>query len=180
MPRESMPVGVVIERREIDNPWQSHSWRAVAVVPGAPTIEHCRLLSSGPGWTRYHAATLSLELYTGETAAYRANLSNDHPSIYVALRESTDDESGCELAPFLVTASPYEAQDYLDSSEVVIEVVPMPIRVAAWVQAFADAYHVDQPFEKRKRKRYDPNEASFGRRPGDAARPASRREGEDG
>ena len=36
----SMPLGVVIERREIDNPWQDHEWRPVAVIPGAaPTTE---------------------------------------------------------------------------------------------------------------------------------------------
>jgi hypothetical protein len=45
----------------------------------------------------------------------------------------------------------------------------MPPDLVAWVQAFVDKHHVDEPFYKRKRKRYDPDEAGFGRRP-DAAR----------
>ena len=173
---EAMPVGVLVERREIDNPWQSHVWRAVGVIPGAPRIDGWQRLASGPGWVRYHAATLSVALYPKETAAYRANLSNDQPLIYVGLREVADSgDSGFEVAPFLVTASPYEAQDCLDSSENIIEGVPMPESMIAWVQAFVDAYHIDEPFEKRKRKRLDPNEVGFGRRPRDAAGSGGRR-----
>jgi hypothetical protein len=175
MPSEAMPLGVVVERREIDNPWQDHSWCVVAVIPGAPGIGEWQRLASGPGWQRYHAATLTLELHRRETAAYRTNLSNDQPVVYVGLREVADStEVDFDLAPFLVTASPYEAQDYLDSSEVIFEGVPMPESVIAWVQAFVDAYHVDEPFEKRKRKRFDPNQVGFGRRPGDVANSAGR------
>src|SRR3546814_12867838 len=48
----------------------------------------------------------------------RANLSNEQPVIYVGMHEIVDSgESGFEVEPFLVTASPYEAQDYLDRSE---------------------------------------------------------------
>lgn len=177
---EAMPLGVVLERREIENPWQRHTWRAIAVIPGAPRIERWQLIASGPGWLRYHAATLNLALHHKETAAYRTNLSNDQPLIYIGVREVVDSaESGLEVAPFLVTASPYEAQEYLDSSEDVIEGVPMPDGMIAWIQAFVDAHHVDEPFEKRKRKRFDPNQVGFGRRP-DHASPAGRGGGGDG
>jgi hypothetical protein len=30
---ESLPVGVVVERRKSDHPWLDHTWRAVAVIP---------------------------------------------------------------------------------------------------------------------------------------------------
>lgn len=169
-PMVRLPLGVVVERREIDNPWQSHTWRAVAVIPGAPAVDGWTMLLKGPRWIRYHAATLPVVLHRSETAAYLTNLSSDQPAIYVGLRDAAEaGESGFEVAPFMVTASPFEAQDYLDSSEVVIERVPMPDGVIAWVQAFVDAHHVDKPFEKRKRERLDPNELGFGRRPGDAA-----------
>src|SRR5690606_30672543 len=36
--RISMPLGVVVERREIDNRWQPFAWKAVAVIPGAPPV----------------------------------------------------------------------------------------------------------------------------------------------
>ena len=56
-------------------------------------------------------------------------------------------------APFLVTASPYEAAAY---SEAIVEAVPMPDGLIAWVQDFVDRHHVDEPFEKRKRDRPRP------------------------
>lgn len=159
-----MPLGVVVERREIDNPWQDHVWRPVSVIAGAGEIAEWREIGAGTGWVRFHAATLPLDLHRRETEAYRTNLSNNPPLIYVVLTEPEDDERDVE--PFLVTASPFEAQDYLDSGEDVVEGVPMPDGVIAWVQDFIDKHHVDEPFKKRKRKRYDPNDTSFGRRPG--------------
>ncbi len=161
---EVMPLGVVIERREIDNPWQDHVWRPVAVFPGAPKIEEWKVLERGEGWVRYHAATLPLELYRNETESYRLNLSNKLPSVFIVLRDhSDDDESEYEVEPFLATASPYEAQDYLDAGDDIIEPVPMPEGVVAWVQAFIDAHHVDEPFRKRKRKRATAGDG-FGKR----------------
>ena len=32
---ERLPVGIVVERRRSDHPWIDHTWRAVAVIPGA-------------------------------------------------------------------------------------------------------------------------------------------------
>lgn len=159
--QESMPLGVVVERREIDNPWQDHSWSAVAVMPGAADIEEWRLLASDEGWARYHADTLSLELHRSETEAYRTNLADNPPRVFVLLREDEED-GGHEVAPFLVTASPYEAQDYLDSGEEIVDGVTMPDAVIAWVQAFIDAHHVDKPFYKRKRKRHETEQLGFG------------------
>jgi hypothetical protein len=54
----TMPLGVVVERREIVNRWQRHVWRAVAVIPGAPEAVSWRELRRGESWVRYHAATL--------------------------------------------------------------------------------------------------------------------------
>ena len=162
----SMMVGVVIERCETAHPWEPHTWTPVSVFPGAPEIDGWRELDRGDGWVRYHAATLPLELHRKETEAYRFNLSNDPPRIYVGLRSAHEDgESGHDVVPFLVTASPYEAQDYLDSGEDVVEGVTMPDGVIAWVQDFVTTHHVDEPFRKRKRKRHDPEEFGFARRP---------------
>ena len=61
MTSQSMPVGIVLERREIDHPWEPIAWNAVAVIPHAPMIDDWRVIDRGDGWTRYHAATLTLE-----------------------------------------------------------------------------------------------------------------------
>lgn len=149
-----MPLGVVVERREIDHPWQQHSWRAVAVIPGAPAIGAWRELARAERFVRWHAATLPLELHRTETEAYRVNLAGKTPAIYVVLRqvEPSERTAGNAIAPFLVTASPYEAEGYLEGEDVV-EAAPMTEALIAWVDAFVRRHHVDEPFVKRKRKR---------------------------
>ena len=62
--RDSMPVGIIIERRKIDNPWESCTWRAVAVLPGAPEVDEWRVLAESPERVRYHAGTLMLSRLT--------------------------------------------------------------------------------------------------------------------
>jgi hypothetical protein len=161
---ETMPLGIILERREIDNPWQDHSWRAVAVMPGAAEVEDWHLLASEEGWAQYHAATLTLELHRSETESYRTNLADNPPRIFVVLREDEEAEV-FEYVPFLVTASTYEAQDYLDSSEEIVDGVTMPDAVIAWVQAFIDEHHVDVPFVKRKRKPHGTGQEEFSQPP---------------
>ncbi|MFT5440202.1 MAG: hypothetical protein ACI9MJ_002072 [Alphaproteobacteria bacterium] len=154
MTSESMPVGVILERREIDNPWESHSWTPVGVVPGAADLPDWKEVAKGEGWVQFYAGTLSLELNRDETEDYRYNLANDPPSVYVLLREDEDVEAG--IAPFKLTVSPSEAQAYLDGDELLLEPVPMPEIVKSWLAAFIERYHVDQPVYKRTRKPYDP------------------------
>lgn len=161
----AMPLGVVIERRAIDHPWQKWRWRPVAVLPGAGPVAEWKELERDDAAVRWHAATLTLELHRKETLAYRENLSSGTPSVYVVLRAIDGAPADRSMAPFRVTASPYEAQDYLDAGEDIIERVAMPPGLVAWVQAFIDRHHVDETFRKRQRQRYEPSEAGFGRRP---------------
>ncbi|WP_119461917.1 DUF3305 domain-containing protein [Rhodospirillaceae bacterium SYSU D60014] len=148
---ESMRVGVVVERRKIDHPWQEYAWRPVAVVPGAPSTDGWRLLHEEGERARYLAGGLSIELFPGETGGYRHNLSQKVPVVFVILR-SGDDESGPPFKPFHTTVCPYEAEEYLDGGDDTVEAVPMPEAIAAWVGAYVAAYHRDVPFKKRKRK----------------------------
>ncbi len=162
---QSIPLGVVIERREIDNPWQSHVWVPVAVIPGAPAPEGWREIARGESWVRYHVATLTMELHRKETEAYRANLSSARPAIFVMLAETDDEDAAHEVEASRVTASPYDAQDYLDSGEIIVEGVAMPDGVIAFVQAFVDRHHVDEPFVKRKRRPHNSGDDDHARRP---------------
>ena len=106
--RISMPLGVVVERREIDNRWQRFAWRPVAVIPGAPPVAEWRELVRGERFVRWHAATLPLELHRTDTEGYRVNLSGRVPAVSVVLRkvQPSARTAGNELAPFAVTASP--------------------------------------------------------------------------
>lgn len=161
-----MPLGVVVERQQIDHPWQKWRWMPVAVIPAAPPVQEWKEIARGERFVRWHAATLEFELHRKETEAYKVNLSNHPPVVYVVLRTDGSGTTGHDIRPFLVTASPYEAQDYLDSGEDIVEGVPMPEGLVAWVQMFVDRHHVDEPFKKRKRDRVDPDALGSGRGPG--------------
>lgn len=154
-----LPLGVVVERRALSNRWVPFAWRPVAVIPGAGEMDpkgDWLPLTSGEGWDQFHAGTLPLRLFPKETEGYRFNLSQEPPCLFVVLRSNEDDEElPHDVVPFLVTACPYEAQDYLDSGDDIVEPVTMPDAVVAFVQAYVDKHHVDEPFEKRKRKRWD-------------------------
>ncbi len=158
--RADLPLGVVVERRAIDHPWQKWRWRPVAVIPGAPpppAAGQWTVLAQGEGWARFHAGTLPLGLHRRETEAYRTNLSARQPVVFVVLRPQEDAPSERAYRPVAVTASPYEAQDHLDGGDDLVEGVPMPDEVVAWVQGFIDRHHVDEPFRKRRREGVDPD-----------------------
>ncbi len=152
-PAKTMPLGIVIERRDSQSQWQDYDWYAVAVIPGAAPVEDWRMLRAGPGWVHFHAATLELELFRKETEGYKVNLSGEVPAVYVVVRRG-DEADEPEVVPFCVTVCPYEAQDYLDSGDDIVEGVAMPDSVIAFVQDFVERHHVDEPFVKRKQKRH--------------------------
>ena len=163
----TMPVGVVVERQQIDNPWQKWRWRPVAVITGAAPPAAGSELARGPGFVRFFGGTLPLELHRKETEAYKRNLSNRPPSIYVALRSDSECPGDMDYRPVAVTASPYLAEDLLDGEDIV-EALAMPGGLIAWVQAFIDRHHVDEPFVKRKRKGGSATGARMGVRNGSA------------
>jgi hypothetical protein len=169
----SLPLGVVVERRDVDNPWIDHSWRAVAVIAGAPALSpfaRWTPMGDGDGWVHFHAGTLNLELFPKETEGYKLNLSQNPPRLYVVLRNEEEGLCDHEVVPFLVTACPYEAQDYLDSGEEQVDAVAMPEGVIAFVQDYVGRHHVEEKFYKRKRQRADSADEAFARPPGWAPR----------
>ena len=146
-PQETIRLGVVLEHRRIDHPWAERTWRAVAVIPGAPppATEH----EPGRDEAQVHAATLELGLYRRETEGDRVNLSQPQPAVYVVVRAAGN--ANARPQPFLVTVCPYEAQNYEVGGEEWVEAVAMPQAVAAMVGRFVAEHHVDEPFIKRKR-----------------------------
>lgn len=161
-----MPLGVVIEKRKVDHKWIDWAWKPVAIIPGAGPVEDWKEIASGDGWTHYHADTLTLTLYRSDTEAYQVNLVDSQPSIYAVLRENDDDTDGSRpYRAHMVTASPFEAQDFEDTGEDIIERIPMTEALFAWVQAFVEEHHVDVEFVKRKRREVRNEPEKFGKEP---------------
>lgn len=153
---ETMPLGIVLERRRGITPWQDTVWRPIAVIPGAPPVTgEWRVIREGDGWAHLHAATLTLELFRTDTEGYKVNLSQEPPRVWVVLRRDAD---GSGVVPFCVTVSAHEAEAYQVSGGEIVEPVPMPPEVMALVIDFVAQHHVEVTFEKRERKRHRPEE----------------------
>lgn len=158
----TMPVGVVMRKKPGVTRWAKWHWSASAVLPGAGPAEWKQLRCEADV-VEYHAATLELELHGAETEAYLHGLDAEKPSVYVVMRKREDDaERGLDAV--LITASPYEAQDYTESGEEFVARITMPHALRAWIQEFVDLYHQDQVFVKRRRdkKRVDLKEDGIG------------------
>lgn len=160
----SIQVGVVVVRKEIDSPWQDYVWRPLAVLPGAPPVDGWKEMLRGEGFVQYHAATLPLELFRKETEAYQYNLQGGDPVLYIVLLEGDEDDEFPYRA-HLVTASPFEAQDYLDAGDAIVEPVEMPQAVIEWVNDFSADHHSEQTFKKRKRDEVKLEDHTFGQEP---------------
>ena len=147
---ESIRLGVVLRRQPGMTRWARWVWRVSAVLPGAGPADWRELRREGEV-VEYHAATCPLELHRTETEAYLVALSNDPPTVYVVLRPAEAPDAPAPLAVHSVTASPFDAQDHLDSGEEQVEPVPMPPALVAWVADFVARHHAGTPFVKRGR-----------------------------
>lgn len=146
----TMPLGVVVRKSPGVTRWAKWAWRVSAVLPGAAQANWRELRRDGET-VEYHAATLPLTLWAAETEAYLTNLADGAPSIYVVLRNEPDGNAPLDVA--VVTASPFEAQDYTDNGDDLVEKVPMSAGLAAWIEEFTLKHHVEDTFVKRKRDR---------------------------
>ncbi len=164
-PTTSIAIGVLAERRKIDHPWQDYEWEPVGVWAHAPKIDTVQELRRGEDFVQYHLATEPLELFRKETEAYKVNLDEAQPVIYVILREDEDADDGAPMLVHLVTASPFEAQDYLDSGDEIVARLDMPKDVEAVIRAFVEAHHVEEQFKKRRRDRLVLEDHKFGQEP---------------
>ena len=158
----SRRVSVIAERRPAVSRWADYVWRVVAVLDGKAAADPMTPLGEEPdGTVRYFAGSTNLTLYSAETAAYLTNLAGDRV-LYVIMDL---DEGGKPVILRDVTASPFDAADHLDSSEGLVEAVPMPDAICEWLRAFCDFHHVDTPFEKRRRTKTDVEELKFSKEP---------------
>lgn len=140
--------------------WAKHAWKASAVLPGAGQADWKVLRADGDA-IEYHAATLPLSLYVSDAEAYAHELQARVPSVYAVLRPDIGN-ADVPWTVALVTASPYEAQDYCDSAEELVEKIPMPDGLGAWIAAFVEKHYQNEAFVKRRRDKTDVTQSQDG------------------
>ena len=165
MAQEHLTVGVVVERRALDNPWVDHVWLPSAILPGAPAVPEWLALRADGGVSQFYAGPHVISFFSIDTANYRNNLASGSPKIWVSLRR-TDGEPPVRVIG--VTADPAEGEAFTEAGDDIVEAVAMPPEIAARLADFVDTHHVERSFQKRQRDKADPE--AFSARPGGARR----------
>lgn len=146
---ETMPIGVIVEKRKANSRWLDAVWKPVEVIAGRPGTADWTELPAGGDAELFYAGTATLELHRKDAEAYHVNLQSRQPVVYVVLEQASGGPARLRLAR--VSAAPYEAENYLVSGSELVEGVPMPDVVRAFVEEFAKAHFTPEPFYKRKR-----------------------------
>lgn len=163
--RREFPVGAIVRRTPGVTRWVKDIWKPVGVIPGAPQAFWKELSRDGEV-VDYHAATVTLELYRADVEGYLVSLNMAAPSLWVVLDRDDSGSSPSDYFVSAITASAYEAQDALDSGESIVEAVPMPESLAAWIKEFIDMHYIEEPFTKRRRDKQSVDKIEDGK--GDA------------
>ena len=148
--KRALQVGAVVRRSPGVTRWAKHVWKPVAVIPGAPDAFWKELVREGEV-VDYHAGTVTMELFRADVEGYLVSLNMSTPSVWIILDRDVTGQSPSGWAVSTVTASAHEALDSLDSGESIVEAVPIPESLAAWIKEFVDMHYIEEPFKNRRR-----------------------------
>ncbi|WP_417565026.1 DUF3305 domain-containing protein [Marinobacter sp.] len=148
--RRELKVGAVVRRSPGVTRWETNIWKPVAVIPGAPEAFWREMVREGEV-VDYHAGTVTMELFRADVEGYLVSLNMAVPSIWIIMDRDITRQSPSGWVVSTITASAHEALDALDSGESIVEAVPIPESLAAWIKEFIDKHYIEEPFKKRRR-----------------------------
>lgn len=157
------PVSVVVRRRRGVTRWAPWVWSVAGVLPQAAEAPRRTLREDEEGCDLLLGAP-ELELHRTDIPAYRYAMSAKPPGVWVVVALGDEDAPSVRL----VTASPHEAEAYLQSGEELVEQVPAPEPLIGWIQAFIERHPTEEVFKKRKRDAKAPKDRPDGEGLGDA------------
>ena len=156
MGEPEMPVAVIMQRRTVQNRWQSEVWEPLGIVlnhrsinaaidaaKNAASAEPSLLVDEG-GVTQWLHPGFLLKLFRDEAQGYYLNVSTPEPRVFVMWRMED------ELAvPKFVTVSYDEAGRLMDGGEQV-DNVAMPAELFAWVGEYVEKNYRPEPKKRRR------------------------------
>ncbi|MFN2361720.1 MAG: DUF3305 domain-containing protein [Marinobacter sp.] len=148
--KRELQIGAVVRRSPGITRWARDVWKPLAVIPGAPDAFWKELVRDGEQ-IDYHAGTVAMELYRADVEGYLVSLNMAVPSVWIIMDRDQSKRSPSGWVVSAVTASAHEALDALDSGESIVEAVPIPESLAAWIKEFIDMHYIEEPFKKRRR-----------------------------
>ncbi len=135
MERPKTTLSVVMQRRPIDNRWQSEVWEAHSVLPGQAGEGAPRLILEQGDLQQWLYPGFEVVLYRDEAEGYYLNVSGTNPRVFV--RWQMEKERG---VPEMLTLSYDEASRWMDGGAQV-DAVGMPPEVFAWVGQFVEDHY---------------------------------------
>ena len=144
MHESSIPVAIVMQRRALQNRWQSEVWEPFGIVANHAGGAGPSLLVEEEGLTQWLHPGFDLKLFRDEGEGYYLNVSSNDPRVFVMWRM----EEGLAVPKF-ITVSYNEAGRLMDGGEQV-DTVPMPAEVMAWVGGYVEKNY--QPEVKKRRR----------------------------
>jgi hypothetical protein len=141
MQNPTFPVSIVMQRRALQNRWQSEVWEPFAVLAeagaGAP-----RALLEEPDLAQWLHPRLHIMLRVADADGYYLNISTSEPCVFILWRMEVERAVPCHL-----TLSYSEASSWMDGGEQV-DRVPMPREIYDWVSEFVQRHYRPQPKKK--------------------------------
>ncbi len=145
---ETRQVAVLVERRRGVTPWQDWVFQPREVLEQAPGLPPWSLMRQEGETSLLFAGLAELALHPTDTDNYLHNLESQVPKLWVVLRVA-DSAPGWVLHCATVDAG--EAHNYADVGADLLEALPLPPSIAAWMQDFCARHHKQRGFQKRKR-----------------------------
>lgn len=150
METQAIDVSVIMQRRMLDNRWQSHQWRPLEVLDSAALPPGgARCLLDDEADMRWIFPGFAVKLFSDEGEGYFLNISSAVPCWFVMWR--MEQVGALEVAvPKAVTLSYNEAARLMDGGEQV-ETLPASAAIIERLRVFTQQHY--QPEIKRKRKK---------------------------
>ena len=133
-----------MQRRALQNRWQSELWEAFGIVLNHTEAGAPRLLVEEGGIAQWLHPGFEMKLFRDETEGYYLNVSSNEPKVFVMWRK--EDEVA---VPKFVTVSYNEAGRLMDGGEQV-DTVPMAPEVMVWVGGYVEENY--RPEVKKRRR----------------------------
>lgn len=163
-PRPAIDVAVVMRKVRQNNRWQPWRWELADVVLQEEGFgREPRLMLDNEQEQRWLHPGFCVELFRDDAEGYYLNVTTPAPAWFVLWRMEEEATVAAEpiARPAIVTLSYHDAGRWLDGGEMV-EQVPAPPDVVAWMREFADAHYVPEPKRRARPQSFQPLKDRFG------------------
>jgi hypothetical protein len=145
-------VAVIMQRRALENRWQSEVWEPVGVLCDYEGDAKPRILVDGADTQQWLYPGFEIVLRRSEAEGYYHNVSTQEPRVFILWRMESDGAlpPGEHAVPQFATVSYDEASRWMDGGEHV-DSVGMPASLFAWVGEF-----VEKNYRREPKKRIRP------------------------